>query len=395
MFGSIAKGRSIVHAPLDSEDAEASERCLTALGTEFIRREGAIEVVPATAWKSPGDLLDCGNSGTTMRLLSGLVASRPLVATLTGDDSLKRRPMGRIASPLREMGATILGEVPPLEIRGRNLTGITYKTPVSSAQIKSCILLAGLRAEGITTVVEPSKSRDHTERMLQSFGVPVAIDGLKVSLTGGAEIPSFSIKVPGDISSAAFFIVATALLGGSSMEVTELSLNPTRTGLLDVLSQAGVPHSTDEIHHELGEPVSSLYVQSAQFLAPFQISGDLVPRLIDEIPVLAVLASQCNGVSTIRDAKELRVKESDRIEKVASGLRAMGAKVETFEDGMAIEGPTPLVGTVIDANGDHRIGMSFAIAGLIAEGETIIENSESIQSSFPTFESDLWRLTTW
>lgn len=393
MFAGFAAGESIVRNPLQGEDCENTLRAMIHLG---LRHEmlgpRELRLIPTQEWMQPGLPIDCGNSGTTIRLMAGLVASRPLTVQFVGDASLSKRPMGRVATPLRLMGAEIEGDRPPLTVRGGQLKGIDYVSPVASAQVKSCTLLAGLRATGTTSVTEPSLSRDHTERMLRAMGFKVEVDGLKVSVAGGQVGQGFEFNVPGDISSAAFFMVAAALLPGSRLEVTELSVNPTRTGILDVLTQCQVPFGVYDVREELGEPVGDLVIETARSLQPFVIEGDLVPRLIDEIPVLAVLATQCEGTSFIRNANELRVKESDRIELVADGLRRMGATVETFEDGMAITGPTRLTGTQIAAHGDHRIAMAFAIAGLIAEGATEIDGADSIATSFPSFESELARL---
>jgi 3-phosphoshikimate 1-carboxyvinyltransferase len=381
------------------------------LGHEWLS-ETEIRLSPSAEWKQPDGPLDCGNSGTTMRLLSGLLASRLLDCTLIGDASLSRRPMQRIGTPLKLMGAKFEGDTPPIRIVGGNLVGIDYVSPVASAQIKSCCLLAGLGASGVTTVTEPSLSRDHTERMLRAMGAHVVrsgdnteVDPLRetsskiahfrpsVSVHPGPELRPFEFTVPADISSAAFFIVAAALLPQARLTLLDLSVNPTRTGIFDVLEQVRAPFEIGAIRDELGEPVADAAVGWARELQPFTIEGSLVPRLIDEIPVLAVLATQCVGVSEIRDARELRVKESDRIELIADGLRRMGASVEIFDDGLAISGPTPLTGTTIDAHGDHRIAMAFAIAGLIADGTTSISGADAIATSYPQFESDLMRLT--
>lgn len=394
MFAAIASGESLVRKPLRGEDCEATLRCLTQLGldSEWLSAE-EIRLKPTECWRQPAEVLDCGNSGTTMRLMSGLLASRALDCTMVGDESLSRRPMGRIAEPLRYMGARVEGDTPPLHIIGReDLTGIDYKSPIASAQIKSCVLLAGLRASGTTSVSEPAPSRDHTERMLAAAGVPVRLHFGRVTVNGGTRPNGFEISVPGDVSSGAFFMVAAALLPESELVVRELGCNPLRTGILDIFADAGVPFWLDNERTELGEAVKDLKVATAPSLRPFRVEGELVPRLIDEIPVLAVLATQCDGISEIRDAKELRFKESDRIELMAVGLRAMGAKVDTFEDGMAITGPVKLDGAKVDACGDHRIAMAFGVAGLIADGRTEIEGAESIQTSFPNFESELWRL---
>lgn len=391
MLGAISRGPCVIDRPLTGEDALATMRCLSALGPTFEwSRADQVKVYPADEWSQPTEPLDCGNSGTTMRLLAGLLASRELDVTLVGDASLSRRPMKRIGEPLRLMGATVEGDTPPLRIRGGALRGIDYTTPVASAQIKSAILLAGLGATGETWVTEPHLSRDHTERMLNALGVPVTRQGLRVGVSAG-QPDSFYFTVPADISSAAFFLVAATLLPEAQLELLDVGVNPTRTGVLDVLAQTGMTVVREEERDEMGEPVANLVInRHPAFLQPFTIEGDLVPRLIDEIPVLAVLATQCDGVSRIRDAGELRVKESDRIELVANGLRAMGADVETYPDGMAIQGPVRLKAASIDCHGDHRIGMAFAIAALIADGETRIEGSEAIATSYPSFEKDLW-----
>ncbi len=394
IIGAIANGESIIKMPLKGEDCHSTFRCLWQMGLEgeWIS-PGEVRLSPPAELMQPNEDLYCGNSGTTMRLLSGLVASRALDCTLTGDDSLSNRPMKRIAEPLQYMGAKVQGDTPPLHIIGReDLAAINYKTPVASAQIKSCVLLAGLRARGTTTVSEPARSRDHTERMLTAAGVPVQ-QGLRgISVTGGTQPNGFEMTVPGDISSAAFFMVAAALLPESEVVIREVGANPLRTGILEVFADAGVPFALDNERQELGEPVKDVRVTTAEALRSFRIEGDIVPRLIDEIPILAVLATQCEGTTEIHDAKELRVKESDRIELIANGLRSMGADIETFEDGMAIKGPTKLQGATIEAHGDHRIAMSFAVAGLIAKGKTVIEGAETINTSFPNFESELWRL---
>ena len=397
MLGAIARGDSVVRSPLRGEDCESTLACLAAMGLEFSREGDEVRLRPSRDWRQPLAPLDCGNSGTTMRLLSGLVASRPLDVTMVGDGSLSRRPMGRIAKPLRLMGATVEGDTPPLRVVGGDLRAIDYPSPVASAQVKSCALLAGLRATGRTSVFEPAPSRDHTERMLRAMGVPVASatlvgGGHAVSLEPTDRLEPFALRVPGDISSAAFFAVAAAILPKGRVLVRELSVNPTRTGLLDVLAQCGVPFTLLDEREELGEPVADVEVRAPSALRPFRIEGPLVPRLVDEIPVLAVLATQCEGVSTIRDAAELRVKESDRIEVVANVLRTMGARVETHPDGMTIEGPTRLEAARVDAVGDHRIGMAFAVAGLVARGVTEIEGAEAISTSFPGFERELHRL---
>ncbi|MFQ3588486.1 MAG: 3-phosphoshikimate 1-carboxyvinyltransferase [Fimbriimonadaceae bacterium] len=403
LFAAIADGPSCVRAPLVGEDCEATLRALQAMGLTVERRHPEeLLLTPAPEWRPPSGDVDCGNSGTTMRLLAGLIASRPIAARLVGDASLSRRPMKRIAVPLRLMGAEVEGDTPPLSVRGRaDLTGIDYVSPVASAQVKSAVLLAGLRASGETWVSEPNPSRDHTERMLAGAGVEVLGGPGRVGVRGGSRLRGFEFEVPADISSAAFFMVAAAMLPETSLVVRDLDVNPTRTGLLDVFAQVGVPTEIQTRRESFGEPVADLAVGSLFGRRgpgggrPFAIEGALVPRLVDEIPVLAVLATQLEGVSHIRDARELRVKESDRIEVVAQGLRAMGAKVETREDGMSIEGPTRLRGARIDAVGDHRIAMAFAVAGLVADGETLVSGAEAIATSYPQFESHMHRLLVW
>jgi 3-phosphoshikimate 1-carboxyvinyltransferase len=393
MFASIASSESILRNPLRGEDCESTLRCLTHFGLRHEKlSETEFRLIPTQTWIQPTVPLDCGNSGTTMRLLSGLIASRDITVTLIGDTSLSKRPMGRIAKPLRLMGATLDGDHAPITVHGTNLLGIEYRSPVASAQIKSCVLLAGLNASGTTTLIEPAQSRDHTERMLSGLGIRLSQSENRTSLEGGQQPTGFDFDVPGDLSSAAFFMVAAAILSGSQIEVTDLSINPSRTGILDVFTQCQVPFEISAGHERLNEPVANVTVGTASRLKPYLIEGDLVPRLIDEIPILAVLATQCEGTSIIRNAIELRVKESDRIETVAVALRAMGAEVETFEDGMAITGPCQLTGTNIEALGDHRIAMAFAVAGLIANGITEIHGAESIATSFPSFEAELNRL---
>ncbi len=392
MFGAIAEGPSTVHSPLMAADCDSTLTCLSQLGVLYERTEDQVRLFPKGEWRQSDEPLDCGNSGTTMRLLAGLIASRPIKAVLTGDESLSRRPMKRIAEPLRKMGAKVEGDTPPLLIQGQYLKGIRYQSSVASAQVKSAVLLAGLRASGETWLKEPFKSRDHTERMLGAMGVELLHDDGWIGLKGGARLKGFDFTVPGDISSAAFMMVAAALLPESNLNVMDLGVNPTRSGLLDVFEQAAVNFALEGMRDQLGEPVADVNVRFTPDLKPYVVEGPLVPRLIDELPILAVLASQCEGTSYIRDAAELRVKESDRIELIAENLRAMGGNIVTKQDGFEIKGPTKLEGAELDAEGDHRIAMAFAVAGLIAEGATEIHGAEGIATSFPMFESELWRL---
>lgn len=386
---------SVILDPLRGQDCESTRACLAALGVpSFPVLEREIRMEGGRAFIDEAVILDCGNSGTTMRLLCGILAGIPGVkATLIGDASLSRRPMGRVVDPLRQMGAAIQGDRAPVGVMGQELTGIEYHSPVASAQVKSCVLLAGLRARGETWVSEPALSRNHTETMLLALGVQLMSRGeLTVGVKGGQTWRPFDFKVPADISSAAFPLVAAALRPASKVTATQVGINPTRTGLLDVLKQCGVEVEVKPRRRELGELIADLTVTGPERLSPFHIQGSLVPRLIDEIPVLAVLATQAHGTSVIQDARELRVKETDRIAMVSEALRRMGAQVETFDDGMAITGPTPLAAAQVDSAGDHRIGMSFTIAGLIAKGETEILNADHIATSYPDFVRHIRRI---
>jgi 3-phosphoshikimate 1-carboxyvinyltransferase len=402
MLAAIADGPCHIYRPLCGDDPMSTLGCLEALGAVVAwRGTDELTITPPAAWLQPQVPLDCGNSGTTIRLLAGLLAGRPIQTTLIGDASLSRRPMGRIAEPLRSMGATVTGETPPLAIGGCEvLRAIDYPSPIASGQIKSCILLAGLTADGMSSVSEPSKSRDHTERMLLALGVDVRSksddDGRYTAwVSPKRQVSAFEMTVPGDLSSAAFWMVAAAIVPQGRVDLAEVGLNPTRSGVFDVFDEVGLYYEVVESPAQLNEPTGSISVLQTRGVGkrPFSIGGPLVPRLIDEIPILAVLATQLEGTSTIHDAKELRLKETDRIAKMAEGLRAMGATVETFDDGMAITGPVRLKGARLDAGGDHRIGMAFAIAGLAAEGETVIDGAETIGTSFPDFEPELRRLS--
>ena len=391
MLSAIAKHGGIVRSPLRGQDCEDTLRILQELGARIETRQTGIEFFPSELF-SPVAPLFCGNSGTTMRLLAGLIAGLGLNAELVGDESLSRRPMRRVAEPLRLMGAEIEGDTPPLRLRGAALKGIDYTLPVASAQVKSAILLAGLFAKGKTVVREPVATRDHTERMLAGAGCSIEIKKNAIVLLPGRP-ERIEMRVPGDISSASFLLIASALIGGP-LTLKEVGINPSRTGILDVLKKVGVQLQIENAREETGEPVADLFIpKRPDVLKSFQIAGDMVPRLIDEIPILAVLATQCSGTTVIRDAGEMRVKESDRIEKVVTGLRAMGANVVPREDGMEITGPTPLLSGTIDAKGDHRIAMAFAVAGLIATGGTTIHNSDSVETSFPGFFDELRRLS--
>lgn len=391
LISGICREPSRIREPLEGEDCQRSKKAIEQIGAA-VERTGEREfLVSPGPFRAPTEPIDCGNSGTTMRLLAGVLAGAGLPATMVGDASLSRRPMGRIVEPLRAMGAEIEGQTPPLRLGTAPLAGIRYRSPVASAQVKSCLLLAGLFAVGDTWVSEPTLSRDHTERMLAGSGVDVLYGEWGVGVQGGDRPLSLDCTVPGDISSAAFWLVAGALVPGSDLTVVGVGVNDTRTGVLDALNQAGVVIEQTNQTMASGEPVADLRVCGAGS-RPMRLEGSLIPRLIDEIPALAVLATQLPGETVIRDAGELRVKESDRIQVVSDGLRRMGAKVQPTEDGMIIEGATSLVGADIDATGDHRIAMAFAIAGLVADGETKIHGADSVSTSYPTFFEDLKRL---
>ena len=331
--------------------------------------------------------LDCGNSGTTMRLISGILTAQPFVTTLTGDESLSSRPMKRIIEPLAQMGARIecrAGGLAPLTIHGGELHPIGYHSPVPSAQVKSCILLAGLYADGMTTVIEPLPSRDHTERMLADFGVTVERKELAVSVAGFQQLQGCEVYVPGDFSSAAFFIGAALIVPDSKLVVKNICLNPTRTGLLEVLDQMGANIEIDSYDVASSEPMGEITVYSSP-LKGIDIAPELLPKMIDEVPILAIIATQAAGITKLIGARELRVKESDRLKAIVDNLKSMGIKIDEREDGFIIEGPQQLKGAAVDSYGDHRIAMAFAIAGLIAEGETQLVNAECVAVSMPDF----------
>ena len=390
IFGALAKGTTSVRGFLHAHDTAATLRCLEQLGAE-IEDDGEVVSIRGRGFdlQAPKGALDCGNSGTTMRLLLGVLAGCEFETTLAGDASLSKRPMDRVRIPLEQMGASVRGQgeknAPPISIRGGNLNAIRYTMPVASAQVKSAILLAGLRAEGETVVIEPAPSRDHTEQMLRGFGALISRDGNEISLCGGQNLTACEVEVPGDISSAAFFFVAAALRPGWKITVENVGLNPTRTGILDILTAMGARIEIANAHESGGEAIGDVTITGADLKAT-QIGGDFIPRLIDELPVLALLATQCEGTTEIRDAGEMRVKESDRIAVIARELKKLGANIDETPDGMRVHGPTVLRGTpVVSPPGDHRIAMTLAIASLIAEGETVLENADAVASSFPNF----------
>jgi 3-phosphoshikimate 1-carboxyvinyltransferase len=389
LFGALAEGITEVRGFLESEDCLRTITAIEALGADVTRKgAGEYRIVGGhREMLEPDDVIDCGNSGTTARLLMGVLAGQPCAATLTGDASLRRRPMGRVAEPLRLMGATIVGRAEgsrlPLLVRGaRPLHAIAYDTPVASAQVKSAVLLAGLFADGPVTVTEPAASRDHTERMLRQFGARLEIRGRSITVAPG-DLHGVSVDVPGDVSSAAFMLVAGAIVRDARITVLGAGVNPTRTGVIDALEAMGANVVQGDVTQE-GEPSASLTIAGGP-LTGITIAGELIPRLIDEVPVLAVAAAMARGTTHIRDARELRVKESDRIAAIARELGRLGAVVTEQPDGLVIEGGQPLVGARVSSGGDHRLAMALTVAGLVAEGETVVEDTACIATSFPGF----------
>ncbi|MEI6535655.1 MAG: 3-phosphoshikimate 1-carboxyvinyltransferase [Verrucomicrobiaceae bacterium] len=399
MFAGLCDGVTQITNFLPSDDCLASMNAMVALGVDVdvLEKDGNGRPVALSVTGhgmklcQPAVSIDCGNSGTTMRLLSGILAGQPFASRLIGDESLSTRPMNRIAIPLRLMGAKIEGQgekiCAPLAITGAPLQPINYPLPVASAQVKSAVLLAGLQATGKTSVDEPAPTRDHTERLLAHFGVKCVRDGSTVCIYGGQKPVACDLHVPGDISSAAFWMVAAAATPGSQITINHVGLNPTRNGVVNVLLRMGA-QINDFVETTAGEPCGNIVVRGAELNAT-SIGGDEIPNVIDELPILAVAAALARGQTIIRDARELRVKETDRIAIVAKNLRLMGVTVDEFEDGMEITGGSVLKGATLDSHGDHRIAMAFAIAGLFCEGTTLIENTECISTSYPGFERHL------
>ena len=396
LFAALADGESEIVGFSDAADPHSTLACLRGLGVAIEERPDVLgpDGTPSLfvtgrgleGLAAPAAALDCGNSGTTMRLLAGLLAGRPFESTLVGDASLSGRPMGRVATPLGQMGARIgmTDGHPPLVVRGGALAGITYRLPVASAQVKSAVLLAGLSASGTTTVVEPVATRDHTERMLELDVLEVGGER-HVSVTGGHAVRARQWVVPRDVSAAAFFLVAGSIHEAAILTLAGVGLNPTRSGVIDVLRAMGARIRVGNERERGGEPLGDLRVESPDGLEGVEIGGAIVPNLIDEIPVLAVAAACAEGRTVIRDAEELRVKETDRIEATAAVLRAMGADVEERPDGLVIEGGRPLRGAEVAARHDHRIAMAAAVAALVADGPTTIHVAEAAAVSFPGF----------
>lgn len=390
MFGSIATGTTTVEGFLLGEDCLSTIDCIQKLGVH-IEVEGTsvkIESPGMDSWQEPTEVLYTGNSGTTTRLMLGILAGSSVHSVMTGDASIGKRPMRRVIDPLRQMGAHITGradgQYTPLAIQGTKLQAIEYNMPVASAQVKSAILLAGLRAEGTTIVRETEVSRDHTERMLRQFGADVEVKDGVVSLEGGQALSGTHVSVPGDISSAAFFLVAGAICHNSQLTLENVGVNPTRDGIIEVLSKMGATMTVMPNDDSQAEPTATIQIQTST-LSGTTIEGDMIPRLIDEIPILALLATQAHGQTIIKDAEELKVKETDRITAVVAELKKLGANIEATNDGMIIEGPTPLKGASLKTYGDHRIGMMGAVAALMTEGPVTLDDAQCIAVSYPSF----------
>jgi len=398
MFGSIAKGTTEIQHFLQGADCLSSIACFQKMGVA-IENYGNKVLVHGNGLrglKKPDSILDCGNSGTTIRLISGILAAQDFAVTLTGDESIQKRPMKRIMTPLSQMGAQIRSlhdnGCAPLEITGTLLQGIHYQSPVASAQVKSAVLLAGLYADGETKVTEPELSRNHTELMLSSFGANVKTEGTTATIQPAEELYGQKILVPGDISSAAFFIAAGLMVPNSEILIRNTGINPTRDGIIHVCKAMGADISLLNVCDDIGEPTADILVRSSP-LHGTTVGGAIIPTLIDELPMIAAMACFAEGTTVIKDAAELKVKESNRIEVMVRNLSAMGADVEETKDGMIIRGGKPLHGAVIDSKDDHRIAMTFAIAGCLADGETQILGAECVNISYPEFYEDLKRLS--
>ena len=388
MFNGLASGSATVAGLSFGQDVVSTMGCLSRLGVEFESSDGQVIVHGSGGLlQESSDILDAGNSGTSMRLLSGVLAGQPIFSILTGDSSLRTRPMGRVITPLSQMGAAISGRngntLAPLAIRGGSLKGIEYQMPVASGQVKSAIILAGIYADGETLIHQPARSRDHTERMLNAMGASIEEDGLSIRVTP-ASLKAVDVSVPGDVSSAAFWLAAGACHPDAKVTIRGVGVNPTRNGILDVLEEMGADIDYVNPRTEGGEPVADLLVKSSE-LKGVHVGGDRVPRMIDEMPILAVAACFADGVTRITDAEELRHKESDRITTMVRELSRLGAHIEELPDGMVIHGTGKLTGAACQSYDDHRVAMSLGVAGTLADGETVIEGSEAASVSYPDF----------
>ncbi len=394
MFGSLAKGTTKITNFLLGEDCLSTIACFKKLGVQIEVSEDEVVVYGKgiEGLKEAHEVLDVGNSGTTARLMMGILSGLPFHSVIIGDGSIGKRPMKRVTKPLKMMGTSIDGRedatYTPISIRGGSLNSISYASPVSSAQVKSSILLAGLFTKGTTTVTEPEKSRDHTERMLKAFGCELVVDGNKVSIHGNQELTATDVIVPGDISSAAFFLVAGSIVPNSEILLKNVGVNPTRTGILTVLERMGANITLENEKVVNGEPIANIRVKSSN-LKSTVIGGAEIPTCIDELPILALAAALADGETIIKDAEELRVKETDRIQTVVTELTNLGVSIEATKDGMIIQGNSSLIGANVNSHGDHRMGMMLSIAALLAKGDTIIENTECIAVSFPNFKEQL------
>lgn len=397
MLGSLAEGTTEVTNFLNGADCLSSIRCFKQMGIEVSNNNGTVIIKGRGlhGLKKPADILDAGNSGTTIRLMSGILSAQKFNVTVTGDSSIQKRPMKRIMTPLSMMGADITSkysnDCAPLYINGRQLKGIHYNSPVASAQVKSAVLLAGLYADNDTSVTEPYLSRNHTELMFEAFGINTKADNTTVTVFPGQKLVSSKIAVPGDISSAAYFITAGLICPNSEITIKNVGINPTRDGIIKVCRQMGGKITLSNIKNNGSEPIADITVVSSE-LTGIEIGGEIIPSLIDELPIIAILACFAKGETIIKDAQELKVKESNRIDVMVNNLSLMGADITATEDGMIIKGQKPLKGAVIESNMDHRIAMSFAIAGIMSEGETTILNSNCVDISYPSFYNDLKKL---
>jgi 3-phosphoshikimate 1-carboxyvinyltransferase len=389
LLGALAEGASHVSGFLPCGDCLATLTCVRALGVEIETHDDTTLTIHGRGLRglqAPVEPLNCVRSGTTMRLLAGILAGQEFESTLTGEPQLLRRPMRRIVVPLRRMGARIEDSAgcAPLTIHGRRLCGYDHALTIASAQVKSALLLAAMYADGPTIVRQPGPARDHTERLLVAMGATIERAGLTVKFSPAPSLSPLSLRVPGDISSAAFPLVAAALVADSEVTVEGVGVNPTRIGLLTVLRAMGVEIAIANERDQEGEPVADVTIRASD-LRGVGVGGETVVRMIDEFPVLAVAATQASGTTAVRDAAELRVKETDRIAAIVAELRALGARIDPLPDGFIIQGPTPLHGAMVDSHGDHRLAMALAVAGLIAEGQTVVENADCMDDSFPGF----------
>lgn len=400
MFGSLAQGTTTITNCLLSADCLSTISCFRSMGIDITISEDqktvTVQGKGLHGLKEPSCTLDTGNSGTTTRLISGILAGQTFATKLSGDASLNTRPMKRIMKPLSQMGASIVSEngndCAPLVISPSTLHGITYDSPIASAQVKSCVLLAGLYANSPTTVTEPYVSRDHTERMLRAFGAQISQDGISSTIQPNPKLHGLHIEVPGDISAAAYFIAAALLVQGSELLIENVGINPTRGGILKVCEAMGADIELQNERLVSGEPVADLLVKTSSLKGTI-IEGEMIPTLIDEVPIIAVMASQAEGTTIIRDAADLKAKESDRIATVVTNLKAMGADITATDDGMIINGPCRLTGAQVDSYMDHRIAMMSAIASLIADGQTDLKDSACVDISYPDFYEDLSRVS--